>query len=422
MSPLSSSGGLRLASFGLGLWAVGLFTQELFAIIGMVATVLGAAVLGWTRRDLLPDPRASLRTWWPLAAFFLMALLGPLLGGRLPGATGLARHLEWLLLPLVAWTVAQLSGRQRRRLVAIALVTLTLSSLAAALQHWGIWPSSEAFRPWAWTRTPFDRVYEPAPGAEGRFLAGGLVFHRLKYAHVGALAVAAFAAWSVEAKGRDRWVLIAAAVFNGVAIILFPAARAAAAALLAGTAVALVVARRPTLRTGLAGAAVLGLIALAAASYTPVRTRLLSSFDREGSGARTTLLMTGVTALREAPLTGQGLGRFRAMDFLPPDAPSYTLHHPGKSHNQLLSMAAETGIPGGLLFLVLIALLLARLWRQRAAAAVGGLVIFVLLSMTHDPLFHPQFALALFLLVGASLGARGRVTAAPAPAGTPQRS
>ncbi len=420
MSLLSSSGGLRLASFGLGLWTVGVFTQELFATVGMVAAVLGAAVVAWTRRELLPEPRAWLRTWWPLLAFFVWALLGPALGGRLPRGTGLARHLEWLLLPVVAWTVAQLSARQRRRLVAIALVTLTLSSLAAALQHWGLWPSSEAFRPLAWTRIPFDRVYEPAPGAEGRFLAGGLVFHRLKFAHVGALAVAAFAAWSVEAKGRDRWVLIAGAVLGGAAVALFPSARAAAVAMLAGVAVALGVARRPTVRTALAGGGVLLVVLAAAASYAPVRTRMLSSFSKEGSGARTALLRSGLNAVQQAPLTGLGLGRFRVSEHLPEDAPPYVQEHSGKAHNQFLSMAAETGIPGGLLFLALLAWLSSKLWRQRASAGLGAMVIFLLLSLTHDPLFHPQFALALMLLVGASLG--NRVTAVPLPAGTPRQS
>ena len=38
-----------------------------------------------------------------------------------------------------------------------------------------------------WAKVPYARVYEPVPNAEGRFMGGGLAFHRLKFAEVTAL-------------------------------------------------------------------------------------------------------------------------------------------------------------------------------------------------------------------------------------------
>ena len=77
--------------------------------------------------------------------------------------------------------------------------------------------------------------------------------------------------------------------------------------------------------------------------------------------------------------------------------------HPGKSHNQYLSMAAETGVPGALLFVVLLAWLARRLpvARPEGLGALGALAFFVLLGLLHDPFFHVQASQAFALVLGA---------------------
>jgi hypothetical protein len=46
------------------------------------------------------------------------------------------------------------------------------------------------------------------------------------------------------------------------------------------------------------------------------------------------------------------------------------------------------------------------------ALAVGAVVLFVLLAVLHDPLFHPESSLSLMLLLGAGLGAAERTARA----------
>jgi O-antigen ligase len=87
----------------------------------------------------------------------------------------------------------------------------------------------------------------------------------------------------------------------------------------------------------------------------------------------------------------------------------------GKAHNQLLSVAAEGGVPLALLFLALLAALAVRLYRAPPSparlAGLGALGFFVLLCLAHDPLFHAVLSQALALTVGASLGLAERQSA-----------
>ncbi|HEX8434135.1 O-antigen ligase family protein, partial [Archangium sp.] len=152
-------------------------------------------------------------------------------------------------------------------------------------------------------------------------------------------------------------------------------------------------------------AAVLGLAALTLALNPPLRERFLNSSTEKGSGSRSALLETGLCALRSSPLTGVGPGRFQARLYATPDMPQQAREHPGKSHNQYLSMAAETGVPGAILFVVLLGWLAWRfpLSRPEGLGALGALAFFCLLSLLHDPLFHVQASQAFALVLGAGL-------------------
>ena len=82
----------------------------------------------------------------------------------------------------------------------------------------------------------------------------------------------------------------------------------------------------------------------------------------KGSGDRDKILAAGLAAVGERPWAGVGLGRFRIAAFASEDTPQHVLDNTGKAHNQFLSMAAEVGIPGGLLFVALAVVVAAREW------------------------------------------------------------
>ncbi|QRK07741.1 O-antigen ligase family protein [Archangium violaceum] len=383
----------------LALWGVGCLFLEGLAAVGFAGCALGALGAAWRRGVTV---RGALRAWAPLVAFLAWALLVPTLSGHPPSGTGVARLLDFVGIPVAAVALGQLSDARRVRLAWVLGGVFLVSCAVAGLQHFGVWPGPEAWAPFAWTRLPFDRVYELVPGTENRFMAGGLLFHRLKFSHIGGMIVAFALGMGLLLEGRRRTAALCVAAVGLVSVGLFPYARAASVALVGvmGLVVLLGLPRRVALP---ACAAVLGLAVLTLTLNRPLRERFLNSTTQQGSGSRAALLETGLCALRQSPVTGVGPGRFQARLYATPDMPEQAREHPGKSHNQFLSMAAETGVPGALLFVVLLGWLARRLPRTRpeGLGALGALVFFCLLSLLHDPLFHTQASQAFVLILGA---------------------
>ncbi|MEW5743113.1 MAG: O-antigen ligase family protein [Myxococcota bacterium] len=394
---------LTFLPWTLGLWAVGVQVHELVATAGAWGTALLCLTLAW------PMGRDALRPWALLLGFVGAAAIVPLLAGHLPSATGVARLADWLLVPAAACAVSRLNGKSLGQIGVAAGVTLVISVTLAALQHFGAWPGPDAFAGLSWTKLGFHRVYETVPGRDDRFMAGGLLLHRLKFANVTAAACVAGAtavAWRVP-----RWRFFAAATAVGlVGVGWFPHARAATAATVGAVAVTWVCAARDRRR------AVLGSIALLIASLLLVlavpslRLRFSASLSAEGSGERAAITAAGVEAIRQHPLTGVGLDRFRPGLFTPPEAPAHAREHPGKAHNQFVTLAAEAGVPAVLLLLASLILLARRGLSAlpEGALGVGAVGLFFLLALLHDPLFHPESSLALMLLLGAGFGAARR--------------
>ena len=397
----------------LCLWGVGCLFLEALAAVGLVGCALGALVAArWGGVTL----RGALRAWAPLVAFLAWALLAPLLSGHPPSGTGVARLLDFAGIPVAAVAFGHLSEARRVRVAWVLGGVFLASCAVAGLQHFGVWPAPEDWAPLAWTRLPFDRVYEAVPGTESRFMAGGLLFHRLKFSHIGGMAVVFALGVGLRLQGRRRVVALSVAAVGLVSVGLFPYARAASVALVAvmGLVVLLGLPRRVAVPTC---ATVLGLAVLALALNPPLRERFLDSATEQGSGSRSALLETGLCAVRESPLTGVGPGRFQARLWATPDMPQQAREHPGKSHNQFVSMAAETGVPGAMLFVVLLGWLAWRFPRNRpeGLGALGALAFFCLLSLLHDPLFHTQASQAFALVLGAGLSG-------PRAAAPPKRS
>jgi O-antigen ligase len=405
MPPLpetSPRAGGRWFEVGFWLLAIGLSTGEGLCTAGLAIVLIGAL------RD-----RSAFRwdEWKPLWIWLLWALVAPaVLGHRMPTGTGVARLVDWLGVPAAAFGFSRLSMPARRRVLAAAAVTLVLSCVAAGLQHYGAWPSQQAL---GWTHVNWARVYEPAKGGSERFLGGGLVAHRLKFAHFGSLVVLVLAV-AGQVDRRTRWWTWTSAAAGFLSIWLFPGARMAAMALTVAVALAgVLMARRRRRALKLAG--LFGLItAVMMASVPMVRERFIAASKGGGGGGdgdRKDLVRAGLEAVKDSPLVGVGLDRFRlsayGLNTLAPEL----LAHPGKSHLQLLSVAAEQGIVGAGLFAWALWMLARRGMRTKAgAAATATLGFFLLLGLAHDPLFHAPFSMGLAVIVGAALGAGQRET------------
>lgn len=137
----------------------------------------------------------------------------------------------------------------------------------------------------------------------------------------------------------------------GTAVLVLSLTRNAYVGLLAGLATLLALAR-PRLVVALP---VLG-VALFLAAPPSARERALSSFDPADPTVADRLLMwrAGLAMVEDRPLLGQGLGRVGAL------YPAYMLpgafnRKPGHLHNNVVMLAAETGVPSALAYLWLVA-------------------------------------------------------------------
>lgn len=388
-------------ALSLGLFAVGVQVHEVFATVGgWLTTVLGIVVT--LRR---PDAKEALQGWRALDLFLIWSLLVPLIAGHAPTGSGAARLLDAMMLPGAALACAVVSSKALERIAWVAGAVFLISCGAAALQYFGLWPKSETFSMLWWAQVPTDRVYEPVPGRSDRFMAGGLLLHRLRFANVTAC-LTVLAAAGAFGLSRHRWWFIALTVVGLVSVSVFPHARAAAVALVLGLLV-VVWLGAPDRKLALgATAAVVVVAALVIALVPSVQRRFLSAFEGDGPSDRTLLLEAGLRAVKDAPVTGQGLGRFKPGDWLPADAPEALKQHQGKAHNQFVTMAAEAGLLAPALLLAALGLLAARAVKHlpHTTGAFGVLVVFVALSALHDPLFHAESSMALFGALGAGVG------------------
>src|SRR5262249_52514347 len=122
-------------------------------------------------------------------------------------------------------------------------------------------------------------------------------------------------------------------------------------------------------------------------SSPTLRERFESSWTPEGSGDRAALWRTGLRAVAAHPVVGLGLGRFHPSDFSPPGLRVHDAAEAVKAHDQYLTVAAETGLPGAALFVLFLLWVAFRLSSGTApgASGLGALLFFALLSIAHDP-------------------------------------
>lgn len=396
-------------------WAVGVQLHELAS-----TAAFALFVLFW-----LPElPKhleagtleKEVRPWRPLLFFIAWSIGAPAIAGQYPDGTGLARTFDWVTIPLIAATASGLTARQWKLLTFATLGTLGLSSLVAGLQHFGIWPPLSAFASLEWMRIPFARVYEPIADS-GRFMGGGLLFHRLKFGHVSGLAIVGAVVAARYLTGRARLAAIALGTFGFIAVWVFPYARMGAVSMTiaVGLTVALTSVSPARALAVCAGLGFVGVIVVL--SIAPLRARFASGLTDQGSGQRTQHMAAGVEAVRQHPFVGIGPGQFRPSKFSDPNMAEHVKDNPGKAHNQYLSMAAETGVPGALIFVAVLGWL-AAIARKRPYGALtqGSIAFFAVLSLAHDPLFQAPVSMALMLAIGLGLALPVKAEQAPLPA------
>jgi O-antigen ligase len=371
--------------------------SEALPPLGMLLTLL--AVL--PPRKAWPE---GVRHAWPVWAFVSWCLLAPLLAGRLPTAAGALRILDWCFLPAAAAALPLLVLQARRRVALAVAAVFLLSSAAALCQHYGLWPEAQTFARFRWTHLPFQRMYEPLPEEPSRFMAGGLLLHRLKFAHVGGLLVLAYLDVGLFKRSVPA---LALALGGALCVGWLPHARAASVALV--VAMGVVLAYRLRGRVLWAALLVGLLFALTLLGAVPsLRLRFASAVTDEGSGDRRFLAQSALRAVVQHPLAGVGLGRYHPALFASADTPEEVVRHAGKAHDQYLTLAAEAGLPAALLYL----LVLLFVWRGAlpavplGAAGRASVLFLGLVGLLHDPLFHAEVSMAAVLALGLSQASR----------------
>ena len=401
----------RVATVLLAAWAVAFWLSE--GLLQAVAdlSLLASAVLAVRGAPLPREARGPVLLALALAGW---QGVSPLLARAL-GAPGFPPASLWLhALDTAALSAAALLGAQVVRwawpealFLAGGLLTLGVSTVQH-LVRWSV-PIPGVLR------LPVDRVHETFSG-EQRFAAGGFFFHRLRLAHASVAALGPALATALRPAARHRRGLAAALAIACIACTVLAYARAALlTALLLVLVAGMGVARDGRLRAAMV---VLLLAVAGAALVSPGwHARLGAATENFIGGERAVARAAGWDLVRGHPWLGVGFGNYRRAaparqgvtglpDMLSRDA-----------HSIALTVWAETGLPGLVLWVALqVSLLLALLRRGRGgnALALGAALSWLgyqMLGLAHHLPFHPSVALGFALVWGVGLVHPGQASA-----------
>lgn len=399
-------------------WAAGTLGQEGVSQAGAAAALL-LVLATWRRIRLAADLR-------PFAALTLACAgwqaLSPLIALALGAAAHLPRASRWTqaldtLAPLTLAAVATF-GVPWRGLTWLLGVGWLVEAGVGLYQALVPWPWAS----WGRLKFPLSRLHENF-GAEGgpvRRAGLGFFFHRLRYAN-GAVAMLgpATALLAMSRAWRRRAVGLAlTAALLGCALMSY--ARTAFAA-----AVAVVLAGLAGLTTGRRrlGALAVGGLAAGLFALSPTwQQRAVTALQSANGGERAQAWGMGVQIIRAHPILGVGFGNYEqaARPILPPEMSEVLTT---SSHNLALTVWAETGVVGLLLYVAQQAALALALWRRlrRGSVLAGGglasLVGFHVIGLAHFPQYHSGVALTFALVWGLALAPGGPGEEEGAPGG-----
>jgi O-antigen ligase len=384
------------------LWGLGTVFGESLSQVGLYAALL---LTLWHRRrfSLPPDVRTYVLASGAYAAYQAVSPALALLSGVATVWPRSGRYGQFA--DTFAGALAALLGQLSvpwGALGLVALVAWVSNVWVGAFQHFVPWPFGQPF----WVRAPVERVHENfAVDGPPRFGAGGWLFHRLRFGHGAVALLGPSLAW---ARRPGRWRV--GALLLAVHLILAPylgftRAALGVALLLVGTTAIIALTGRARLW---AGAAMLLLVGLML-SNPGWRARLVQGVDNLAGGERASAMRAGLELVRAHPLLGVGFGNHQRLAFATAERTHVTEYLATDSHNVLLTVWAETGLLGVVLWLTMHATWLrAALRRARAGSpwALGGLLSwlgFQALGLVHYLPYHTGVHLSFALVWGLAL-------------------
>jgi hypothetical protein len=398
-----------LGGAALLVWAVGAIVAEGISQVGALVCVALAVWLA-IRGKLSLDVRRILGLSLLLSAWQAVSPAVALARGVADSWPKSGRYWQFLdtLAPGAAGAALSL-GAPLGLLAAVMAFGWVASTAVALFQHFVRWPFGQ---PW-WSGSPVERVQEAfGDGGGVRYAAGGLLFHRLRFAH-GAVAMLG-PALSVALRGAQawrRWGIGLVACLLGAAYLAF--ARAALLAALAMGVLGTVWLFRG--RALLAGALVLAM-ATAVVASPGWRARLVDAPSNLSNGERHRAMAAGLRMIAQHPLLGVGFGNHKPSALADARETGVSEFLANDSHDLWITTWAETGLLGVALtaaYHVSIAWALLRRSREgswMAAGAILSWVGFQLLGLVHYLPYHTGVYLSFGLVWGLGLGS-------PAPYG-----
>ncbi|MBK6689678.1 MAG: O-antigen ligase family protein [Deltaproteobacteria bacterium] len=251
------------------------------------------------------------------------------------------------------------------------------------------------------------------PGKIGQVrCATGLLYNRLKFAHLGFPAVGLFLIVRTGRRWSDLGQWAAAGVITTA--LLFAHARAALAAFL----LALVVSRLSSRRRIVTSILGVGVVVALAAVVGVVRPALAARVWEDVS-IRAHIFDAAWNVFRDHPIWGVGHGQYRVLLSKTWDGRGTLLD----AHNLYLNVLVETGLLGGVCYLAALALAFRTAFRSLKAGNLTALQqfaiftqsYFALLGMTHVVTHHAQVSMLYWCTLGILAAPANDARTAPSP-------
>ena len=370
-------------------YAFAIFVLALTFSIALAQIALGVSLVLYLfsikSRRVGPTPTRLLRWVMWVAVAYIVWLAVTSLAGATPLASLKDMREEWLFLAVPLGIAVFRDAQQRSKIVMVLATGIAVISIYACFQHWtGVHPF---------------RSQELVAAPDGGFRVTGLFTHRLTFANV--FSVAGLFLWAFafrkegwEEQSLRRLFVLFAAILAMVASGLTYSRGPIAAIVIGLVMTAILGGRRYAIRS-------LGIVVLATTVLLVLRpgltTRFTENFNREiegtYEGSRMFIWEHSATIIGEHPLLGVGRGNFKPeyAKTLDPAVPDFRIH--AHAHNDFLNVLAVAGIPGGVLFITLWAVILAGIYKvyragrthpefcQWGMAALVGSVVFLVNSM-----------------------------------------
>ncbi|WP_256561461.1 O-antigen ligase family protein [Pyxidicoccus xibeiensis] len=412
----------RVVAGVLAFWAVGLVLAEVVVQVAAGAAVLVAIILAARRSlRLAPDVRAYVAASLALCAWQLASPAVALLTGAAQRWPRSSRYGQ--VLDTVAGAAAACIGT-------VGVPWLLLAGVVAGgwLVATGLGMLQNRVR-WSWEPPAFfklnlSRLHENFGTEESpRYASGGFFFHRLRFAH-GAIAALGPALAVLGGSELARRRGLAGLVVLGMLLSIYNAfARAALGAALIVSVVALLLLVQGRARK--AGLVVLGVLVLVVVVSPAWRARMAKAVGNIYGGERQLAMSVGWELVREHPLAGVGFGNHKPAAMATAERTGINDFLATDAHNVWLTVWAETGLVGLLLFAcmhVLLARALIRRHREGSLAATGALLSWVgfqVLALVHYLPFHSNVHLSFALIWGLGLCEGSGVLRGETPAASP---